>query len=307
MNSWQTYYANKRVLVTGGAGFIGSHLVEKLVALGARVTVLDNFSTGDINNLKSVLPLVSLSYADVRSAYSCIKATVGQDMVFHTASFVSVPESINNPKLCYEINIQGTENMLEGCKKNGVKAFIFSSSSAVYGNTNKECLEDDPLDPQSPYAISKRDAEVLSRLTAQASDLRVAILRYFNVYGSRQSSSGTYAAVVARFTQQLKAGQPLTIFGDGTQTRDFIHVSKVVEANLIFGMREDIKGDIFNVGSGKSITILELIQQLEKELNIKPAGYSFQPARQGDIVRSYANCEKFLHVMSEYIPSLQSE
>ena len=299
MESLKNFYTNKRVLVTGGAGFIGSHLVEKLVSLGARVTVLDNFSSGNINNLKSVLSSVSLFYADVRTEYSCSKATVGQDVVFHTAGFISVAESVKNPKVCYDINVQGTAHMLEACRKNDVKNFVFSSSSAVYGQKNGLCNEDDPVDPQSPYASSKYDGETLCKEYAQTTNMNIAILRYFNVYGERQSADGSYAAVVARFSQQLKTGQPVTIFGDGKQTRDFIHVSQVAQANALLGMRDDLKGDVFNVGSGKSITILELIEQLEKELNVKSAELTFSPARQGDIVHSHANCEKYLHIAAE--------
>lgn len=293
MNFLQRFYEKKRVLVTGGAGFIGSHLVEKLVSLGAIVTVLDNFSTGQLNNLKSVVSSIKLLCADIRSPYTSMKATANQDVVFHLASFVSVPGSVNNPDLCYNININGTMHLLEGCKKNNVSSFVFSSSSAVYGNKNGICSEDDAPAPQSPYAISKREAEAICKDYASESNMNLAILRYFNVYGPRQNPQGPYAAVVAKFTEQLLAKQPLTIFGDGTQTRDFVDVSKAIEANLTLGAREDLKGEVFNIGSGKSITLLQLINQLEKELNIEKTGISFLPARQGDILFSQASCEKY--------------
>lgn len=293
MESLQSFYNKKRVLVSGGAGFIGSHLVEKLVALGARVTVLDNFSTGNLTNLKSVAPIITLLYADIRSAYSCLKATHQQDIVFHTAAFTSVPESIKNADLCYKVNIEGTENLLEGCKKNNVKTFILSSSSAVYGSKSGICSESDFPSPESPYAISKHEAEILCQKYTVAHGLCTAILRYFNVYGDRQNPHGTYAAVVARFKQQLLTGQPVTIFGDGTQTRDFVHVSQVVDANLILGMNESLQAEIFNIGSGKSVNLFQLIQQLEQELNVTKTDITFLPSRQGDIAHSTANCAKY--------------
>lgn len=294
MKALQKFYNNKKVLVTGGAGFIGSHLVEKLVELGARVTVLENPYSCSINNLKSVIHAINILYADVRSDYSCLKATTNQDIVFHIAALVSVAESMKNPDLCYAINTQGTKNILEGCRQNSVGMVVFSSSSAVYGNKTDPCVENDHLNPQSPYAISKMQGEALCKEYSDRYGMNTAILRYFNVYGQRQNPNGPYAAVVARFTQLLKEGMPLPVFGDGLQTRDFIHVSKVVEANLIMGMQTTMKGDIFNIGTGSSITLLELIEQLKKELNINAAEIHYLPAREGDIKHSHANCSKYL-------------
>lgn len=292
MEHLQQFYHNKRILVTGGAGFIASHLVEKLVSLGAKVTVLDNFSTGKLVHLKSVAHAINLFYADVRSEYSCYKATNNQNLVFHFAAFVSVAESMQSPDLCYKINIDGTHNMLKACKKNNIASFIFSSSSAVYGDKNDICSENDALSPQSPYAVSKQEAEILCKQYAHQDGLNTTILRYFNVYGDRQNPQGSYAAVVARFKEQLLTGKPITIFGTGKQTRDFIHVSKIVEATLLMGMKKS-SGEVFNIGSGKSLNLFELIEQLEKELKVKKTDISFLPARQGDILHSRANCEKY--------------
>lgn len=289
----QHFYHKKQVLVTGGAGFIGSHLVEKLVSLGARVTVLDNFSSGNLDNLKSVVGNINLLYADVRAPHSCLKATTNQDIVFHMAAFISVPESIMFPVLCKQVNSTGTKNVLEAAVKNQVKNVVISSSSAVYGNKSGICSEQDNLEPLSPYAESKYEAEQWGSAFAEKSAMSAISLRYFNVHGQRQNPYGSYAAVVARFTHLIKQQLPLTIFGDGYQTRDFIPVAQVVEANLIAGMAKDIKGTAFNVGSGKSITLLALIAQLEKELKISPVRVDFLPARQGDIVHSEASCEKF--------------
>jgi UDP-glucose 4-epimerase len=293
MEQGHAFYAKKKVLVTGGAGFIGSHLVEKLVAYGAQVTVLDNFSTGNLGNLKSVISSVNLLYADVRSSYGCLKAATHQEMVFHLASFVSVPESIKHPELCSNINVNGTRNLLEACVKNNVKTFIFSSSSAIYGNKEGICSEDDTPNPQSPYAYSKWEAENLVREYTKQFGLQSAMLRYFNVHGPRQNPNGQYAAVVARFTNQLMNNQPLIIFGDGTQTRDFVPVASVVEANLTVARQPTLNAEVLNIGSGTSINLLQLVEQLEKQLNVSRVDVQFEPARQGDIHHSQARCEKY--------------
>lgn len=289
----KNFYQNKQVLVTGGAGFIGSHLVEKLVEFGARVTVFDNFSTGSLNNLRNVLPFISVSCADVRSAYSTQRATRNKDIVFHLAAFISVPLSINQPEQCNAINVQGTQNVLNGCKDNNVTSFIFASSCAVYGNTNKANFEDDPVNPTTPYARSKVEGEILCKHYAQKNSLNTASLRYFNVYGDRQRGDGEYAAVVAKFKENLLNHKPITIFGTGTQTRDFVSVHDVVLANLKIGMLPELNGEIFNIGSGKSTNLLELLSQLEQDLNVQRAGITFAPARSDDIFYSCASCEKY--------------
>ena len=293
MEQVKAFYAKKKVLVTGGAGFIGSHLVEKLVSYGAHVTVLDNFSSGNLVNIKSVISSVNLLYADVRSTYSCLKAAMHQDVVFHLASFVSVPESIKHPELCSNINVNGTRNILEACVKNDVKTLVFSSSSAIYGNKEGICSEDDTPNPQSPYAYSKWEAENLVREYTKQSGLQSAMLRYFNVHGPRQNPNGPYAAVVARFTNLLMNNQPLTIFGDGTQTRDFVPVAKIVEANLTIASMGNLNAEVFNIGSGTSINLLQLVEQLKTQLNVPRADIQFEPARQGDINHSQARCEKY--------------
>lgn len=292
METMQQFYEGKRVLVTGGAGFIGSHLVEKLVGMGARVTILDNFTTGSLRNLKTVVHALNILYADVRSSYSCLKASFKQDIIFHLAALISVPESVNNPDLCYQVNIDGTRNMLEASKKNLVPTFVYVSSSAVYGAKNGICEETDVPNPQSPYAISKYRGEELCQHYTRTYGMNTAILRYFNVYGQRQNPNGLYAAVRAKFAHLLRAGQPLTIYGDGTQTRDFVNVTHVVNANLAIGMHNALYGEIFNVASGKSICLLELITQLEQELGIKHTELVFEPTRPGDIAHSYASVAK---------------
>lgn len=287
------FYKEKNVLVTGGAGFIGSHIVDKLVQLGARVTVFDNFSTGKINNLAGVLSQVSIVYADVSSAYSVGKAIKDKDIVFHLAALVSVPLSVESPEKCRAINVDGTQNVLEGCYQAHVKNCIFSSSCAVYGDRGGVCREDDTPVPLSPYAQSKLDGERLCVEYARLYDLNTASLRYFNVYGPRQSPDGMYAGVVAKFTHNLTHYIPITVFGDGSQTRDFVPVSQVVEANIQLGMNSGLHGEVFNIASGKSLSILELVEKLEQDLQVKAANVVFKPARQGDILHSQAHCEKY--------------
>ena len=300
--SIKTFYDKKHVLVTGGAGFIGSHLVEALVSLGAKVSIIDNFSSGNLANLKSIAHQVNIFYADIRSFYSCLKATAHQDIVFHMAAFISVPESIKNPDLCNSVNRDGTENLLKAAVQNNVKTVVFSSSSAVYGNKNTPCIETDKLNPQSPYASSKAEGEALCKKYAESANINTVVLRYFNVYGERQNPNGAYAAVVPKFKELLKAKKPLTVFGDGMQTRDFVPVSKVVEANLTLGSMNTMKGDLFNIGTGKSITLHQLIDQLEQELGIKNVGINYLPAREGDILHSSANCDKYKNLVPNKLP-----
>jgi len=290
--SLENFYKGKKVLVTGGAGFIGSHIVEKLVELGAKVTILDNFSTGKINNLYKVIADITVFYSDICASSSTLRATAGQEIVFHLAALASVPQSIQNPKQCHKVNVEGTQNLLDCCHKNNIKTFIFSSSSAVYGNKNGLCQEDSPTAPQSPYAESKLQGENLCKKYAELG-MNTASLRYFNVYGERQNPNGYYAAVVAKFKHNLLNNLPITIFGDGHQTRDFIDVNLVANANLEMGTLTGLKGEAINIASGKSINLLELVIQLENELNVKSTEIKFEPARQGDVMFSQASCEKF--------------
>ncbi|MBM3887290.1 NAD-dependent epimerase/dehydratase family protein [Candidatus Dependentiae bacterium] len=301
---FKTFYAGKKVLVTGGAGFIGSHLVEKLVSLDAKVTVLDNFTTGSMNNLRNVLPFINVQYADITSPYSSQQGTVGKDIVFHLAAFISVPNSVKYPEACKLINETGLIHTLNACTKNNVKSFVFSSSAAVYGTKDTICHESDTPNPQSPYAASKLFGEELCRETSLHSTIATTALRYFNVYGERQNPNGDYAAVVAKFTENLRTSTPITIYGDGLQTRDFIHVTKVVDANLAAGMQLHHTGEIINVASGSSINLLELIAQLENELGINNVAVEYKPTRSGDIKNSAASNKKLQNLLNQIIPHL---
>ncbi|MBT4594680.1 NAD-dependent epimerase/dehydratase family protein, partial [bacterium] len=222
MNLLKKYYQNRRVLVTGGAGFIGSHIVEKLVASEAQVTVLDNFSTGKVENLRSVLHKIHIIAGDITDIPTCERATLKKTHVFHLAAMVSVPDSIINPDLCFRINTSGTNNILAAAARNSVDHLVFSSSSAVYGKQAGINSEATVTSPQSPYGESKLEGEHLCKEHSQNSGLHTTILRYFNVHGKRQSARGGYAAVVAKFMDNLRNKAPLTIFGNGKQTRDFV-------------------------------------------------------------------------------------
>ncbi len=297
MTDMASIYSNKKVLITGGAGFIGSHLAESLVACGAHVTILDNFSTGKLQNLVSILPFLTIIHADIRQGYSLKKATRAIDYVFHLAACTSVPRSIKYPQECFDINIKGTQLLLEACIENNVSRLIFASSSAVYGPENKIHCETDALNACSPYAQSKIEGENLCIEYGKKYPIITTCLRYFNVYGARQNPQGHYAAVVARFTQQLKNHEPIIIFGDGQQTRDFISVQEVTKANMILGAHNHHAGDCFNVATGESITILKLLENLEQETNTPRTAITFAPAREGDIIYSQASCEKYKNAL----------
>ncbi len=295
----KSFYKGKNVLVTGGAGFIGSHIVEKLVALGANITVLDNLSSGNIKNIEKTLPQIKFINDDICSKKACIQSSENVEIIFHLAALSSVQQSIQNPKRCYDINVDGTLNLLKSASKNGTKNFVFSSSAAIYGNRNNTCKETDVPDPQSPYAKSKLEGEKLCKEFETKFKLNTVALRYFNVFGDRQNPNGDYAAVVAKFTNCFQKQSPLTIFGNGKQTRDFIHVSEVSNINLKFGTLPSLNGESFNVASGKSINLFALINKLKKEHKTLPTSITFKPARKCEIFHSRADTTKYQHFISK--------
>ena len=277
-----------KILVTGGAGFIGSHIVEHFQGK-ADVVVFDNLSTGRLSNLKS------LNYefieGDISDPAVVEKAMQGVDYVFHLAAFVSVPDSIKDPDVCNKINITGTENILKSAVKNFVKKIMFSGSCAVYGDEpSLPKTEASPLEPMSPYAESKLAAEKLCLEYAKKFDIKACCFRYFNVYGPRQDPKSPYAAVIPLFIDAAFNSRPLVIFGDGKQTRDFIFVKDVIQANIL-GM-EKLEG-IFNVGTGEEISVLDLATKII-DLSKSKSKINFQPAREGDILRSYSNPSKLI-------------
>lgn len=297
-------YTNLPVLVTGGCGFIGSHICETLVTLGAQVTVLDDLSSGTLANIEHIKDKIRFIHASVTDRHMCLEATQGQQLIFHLAALVSVPESVKNPVLCHEINSSGTHNMLEAARINNVRKIVFSSSAAVYGSTESICSEDMPCNPESPYGYSKYIAELLCQQYSRVYGLETVILRYFNVYGPRQNPHNAYAGVVAKFNHQMEHDAPITIFGNGLQTRDFIHVNLVVQANLTLAMTHMPQGTIFNIATGKSMTLLQLIDQLRKQYPRYDQQIMFEVARAGDIKSSRADCSKYQSLLRQGHPHI---
>ena len=283
------------VLVTGGAGFIGSNLCDALVLRGARVRCLDDFSTGKRSNLASVSSSSSfeLIEGDVKSLDDCLSACEGVDFVLHEAAWGSVPRSLKEPLYYSANNIQGTLNMLEASRRGGVRRFVYASSSAVYGDApelpKREGREGDVL---SPYALTKRCDEEWAKQYSRHFGLQTVGLRYFNVFGRRQDPNGPYAAVIPRFVKATLDGERPTIYGDGSQSRDFTYVENVVQANLkACFARDDAVGETFNIACGDSATLLDLCQAIADALGVEPNPI-FAPERPGDVKRSLADVSK---------------
>jgi len=298
--SLECYYYNKHVLITGGAGFIGSHLAEQLIACGAKVTILDNFSTGSIENLVSIKSCITLIEGDIKNYTTCLMATHNIDYVFHLAAFTVVSLSFEKPQECFETNVTGTFNILEASRVNKVKRLVFSSSCAVYGDNESVSTEASQCHPGSPYAYSKLIGEQYCQQYARLFGLNSIALRYFNVFGERQNPQDTYAGVVTKFSSLIKNNQPITIFGNGQQTRDFVPVSVVIEANMTLALlsAQDMQGQAVNIATGRSSTIIELFESLRDRFNyaIEP---QFAPARPGDIISSQASCLRYQHLIKK--------
>ena len=295
----QHFYNKKKVLVTGGAGFIGPHLVEKLIEYGADVTVLDDLSTGSLKNISKIKNNIAFIQGDITNYQTCLDATQKNEIIFHLAAFTSVPESINNPQSCFKINVIGTMNLLRAATVHNIKRFIFSSSSAVYGPQTELCHEAMNCRPQSPYGHSKLIGEQLCHHFYQTNNIEIVILRYFNAYGSNQNSIGPYSGVITKFKKSMQQNTPITIFGDGKQTRDFVSVEKIAEANIIVAMAPhyNVAGQIFNIANGKSISLLQLIEQLKTVFPQFSAGINFAPPRTGEIKYSHADISKYQQLL----------
>jgi UDP-glucose 4-epimerase len=282
-----------RILVTGGAGFIGSHIVEALLQRGDTVRVLDNFSTGFRENLKAGNDTVEILEGDLRDKQAVQAAVQGVDQVFHLAAFISVPQSMQDPETCFAVNIGGTSTLLEASRRAGVRKVVISSSTAVYGDTSVfPTTEETPLLPLSPYALSKQINELFAQLYTHSLGLPVTALRYYNVYGPRQRPDSDYAAAIPIFIRKLVAGEPITIFGDGKQSRDFIFVKDVVRANLLAAESESA-GEAYNICTGQETTLLTLLEEMS-EISPHQPEVVFGPPRPGDIYRSAGSPEKAL-------------
>lgn len=283
-----------RYLVTGGAGFIGSHIVRTLLENGEHVRVLDNFSTGKRENLEGLETRFGgnkfeIHEGDVRDSTAVESALRNVEIVFHEAAFVSVPESMEKPGDCFDVNVAATAALFEAARKAGVQRVVVASSAAVYGESDVLPLsETTPTQSLSPYAASKRADEIYAQLYTQAFGLDVVALRYFNVYGPRQRPDSMYAAAVPIFIRNLLDREPVTVFGDGGQTRDLINVRDVVRANLLASEHLAAPGKVFNVCTGQETKLLDLLDVLYKLFPDAPETIFSEP-RVGDIYRSVGN------------------
>jgi nucleoside-diphosphate-sugar epimerase len=278
-------------LVTGGAGFIGSHIVRTLLESGANVRVLDNFSTGKRENLSGLNEQFeggrfNVFDGDMRNAAIVNDSVRGVDVIFHQAAFVSVPESMEKPGDCFHVNVAATVSLFDAARIAGVQRVVVASSAAVYGESGALPLkETESAQLLSPYAASKRTGEIYAQLYTRAFELDVVALRYFNVYGPRQRPDSMYAAAVPIFIRNLLDDRPVTVFGDGGQTRDLINVRDVVRANLIASEHPHAPGKVFNVCTGIETRLLDLIEVLY-DLFPDVSQPTFKAPRPGDIYRS---------------------
>jgi UDP-glucose 4-epimerase len=277
-----------KYLVTGGAGFIGSHIAQTLLERGEKVRVLDNFSTGK----REIIEVLTRQFGrdqleivegDVRDASRVQEAVSGIEILFHEAAFVSVPQSMDEPQECFDVNLTGTSLLFNAARRAGVRRAVVASSAAVYGESEAlPLVEETPLQPKSPYAVSKRVNEMYAELFTNSFNFEVVALRYFNVYGPRQRPDSMYAAAVPIFARRLLDGKPVTVYGDGGQTRDLINVHDVVRANLIASEHPNAAGRIFNVCTGVETRLLDLLDVMYELIpNVPPP--QFAAPRPGDI------------------------
>ena len=296
--------ANPLVRVTGGAGFIGSHLCEALLARGARVRVLDDFSTGRWENLARIRSDIEVIEGGLESASAVERAVAGVDSIAHLAARSSVVESIGARELYWRVNVEGTATLFATAAAARVRRVVFAASSSAYGDRapNHDQAHDQAHDvpqdesmqphPASPYAASKVEGERLVRALAQTGGVDAIALRFFNVYGLRQDPNSAYAAVIPRFMTRVAEGEPVTVFSDGLQTRDFVHVSDTARAVIAALDAKDVLGGVIaNVGTGQATTVTELVRLVGAVLG-KPAMVEYQPAREGEVRHSVAATER---------------
>ena len=279
-------------LVTGGAGFIGSHLVEALLEQGREVRVLDDFSTGDPANLDDVSGRIDVIEADITDAATVQEAMRGVELVFHQAALASVPRSVANPMATHRACVDGTLNVLVAARDAKVRRVVYAASSSAYGNSERlPKTETDPTAPLSPYAVSKLAGEQYCAAFTEVYGLETVRLRYFNVFGPRQTPDSPYAAVIPLFMQALAEGEQPRVNGDGRQSRDFTFVGDVVRANLLAAEAPRASGKVYNVAGGRRITLLELLDCLGRIMGVEPEP-RFVPARAGDVKHSQADIRR---------------
>jgi UDP-N-acetylglucosamine/UDP-N-acetyl-alpha-D-glucosaminouronate 4-epimerase len=280
-----------KALVTGGGGFIGSNVVRALLARGNEVSVLDNFSTGSRSNLAGLEDDVQLVEGDLRSYERVHAAIRGVEVVFHEGALPSVPRSVQDPLTTTAVNVEGTLNVLLAARDEGVRRIVNASSSSVYGNTGTlPRVETQAPDPISPYAVAKLAAERFCTSFSRVYGMEIVSLRYFNVFGPRQDPTSQYAAVVPRFIRAVADGEPVTIYGDGEQSRDFTFVDNVVSANLLAADAPEVSGEILNVATGGSVTVNALADAIGALLD-RPVEKAYEPARKADVHASWADLE----------------
>jgi UDP-glucose 4-epimerase len=281
-----------KVLVTGGAGFIGSHVVDCLVKESCAVRVFDDLSSGKLTNIQGHLKSGKVEFVkgDIRDALAVRKNLEGIDAVVHLAALISVPFSFENPALTFDVNLFGTLNLLRSCVQKGIGKFVFVSSCAVYGDPEllpvNEAVKANPI---SPYAESKLVGERYCLGFSERELLRLVVLRFFNVYGPRQGLND-YSGVITQFIDRLKQGKPLLVYGDGSQTRDFVNVKDIANA-VLASLKTGVSSDVFNVGSGKSTSINELAKTVS-EIFDRDLDIHYKEPRTGDIKHSYADISK---------------
>jgi UDP-glucose 4-epimerase len=278
-----------RALVTGGAGFIGSHIAHRLVDAGHEVVVLDDLSTGSRTNLAAIAGRIRLVEGDVRHPATVEECATGCEVVFHEAAIVSVPFSVEHPQESHDVNIQGTLNVLQAARKAKARRVVFASSAAIYGEEptlpKTEAMRPEPM---SPYGVEKITGEHYLATWSKLFAVETVALRYFNVFGPRQDPRSPYSGVISIFVDRILAGRPLTFFGDGSQCRDFVYVDNVVDANMLAATREGVSGRVFNVACGRRTTLLELASLIERAAE-RSVERTFAEARAGDIKESVAD------------------
>ena len=281
----------RRALVTGGAGFIGSHLAERLVAEGFEVRILDDFSSGRPGNLEGFRAAVELIEGDLRDSALLARAVEGIEVVFHEAAVPSVPRSVAEPERTNDVNVTGTLSVLEHARQAGVRRVVFAASSSAYGDTPVlPKVETMPTLPLSPYALQKVTGEQYCKLYTELYGLETVALRYFNVYGPRQNPESEYAAVIPKFVTASLEGRPAQIYGDGEQTRDFTYVADVVQANLLAADAAAAVGQVMNVAGGGRVSLNQLLSHIRELCGGEEPVY--HPARQGDVRDSQADVER---------------
>ena len=291
----------RRALVTGGAGFIGGHIVERLLREGWKVRVLDDFSTGRAENLASVASQIELLKGDIRDAALVTRAVEGVEVVFHEAAVPSVPRSVEEPVRTNDVNVNGTLNVLEQARQAGVRRVVYAASSSAYGDTpTLPKIESMPANPMSPYALQKYVGEVYCRLYANLYGLETVALRYFNIYGPRQNPDSEYAAVIPRFLRACLRGESPRIYGDGEQTRDFTFVGDAVQANLLAADAKRASGHVMNVGGGARTSLNLLLETIRQITGTKLLAIH-EPARAGDVRDSLAALDRAGELLG-YVP-----